>query len=267
MSELVIKSQDAPAGEPVVAVSPESAGWEYVGFEVRKLSAGQAISIESVGREQCIVVLGGSVSVTSGDQSFPLVGERPNVFAGPPAAVYSPPGDAVWVESAGGAEIAVAWSPVSGDGAPPAYLIAPSSIDVEVRGSGCTARTIHPILMGDREANRLLVVEVLTPAGHWSSFPPHKHDVDDFPRQTLLEETYYHRVDPPQGFAVQRVYSHGRELDETITVSDGDVVLVPGGYHPVGAVPGYDLYYLNVMAGPRRDWVFVNDPDHDWLAT
>ena len=83
----------------------------------------------------------------------------------------------------------------------------------------------------------------------------------------MLEETYYHRVTPPQGFAVQRVYSDGRELDETITVSDGDVVLVPSGYHPVGAVPGYDLYYLNVMAGPRRDWVFVNDPDHDWLAT
>ena len=265
-SPLVVPSRSAPDGEPVVAVSPESAGWEYVGFEVRRLAAGQKISLDATGRELCIVVLAGRVDVTSGSVQFDGVGERPDVFSGPPAAVYSPPGEPLVVVAADVAEIAVASSPADRAGAPDAYLVSPSEIDVEVRGSGSTERRIHPILMGDRPAQRLRVVEVLTPGGNWSSFPPHKHDVDNYPQETLLEETYYHRVSPPQGFAVQRVYTDDRELDETITVTDGDVVLVPRGYHPVGAVPGYDLYYLNVMAGPVRSWVFVNDPDHEWLA-
>jgi 5-deoxy-glucuronate isomerase len=131
-----------------------------------------------------------------------------------------------------------------------------------VRGRGAHERTIHPILMADQAADSLLVCEVLTPAGHWSSYPPHKHDRDALPEESLLEETYYHRITPAQGFAVQRVYGDG--LDETVTVRDRDVVLVPRGYHTVSAPPGYDLYYLNVMAGPTRAWAVANDPDHDW---
>jgi 5-deoxy-glucuronate isomerase len=109
------------------------------------------------------------------------------------------------------------------------------------------------------------VVEVVTPAGHWSSYPPHKHDRDAPPTETLLEETYYHRLDPPQGFALQRVYTDDRSLDEALVLTDRTVSLVPRGYHPVGAAHGYDLYYLNVMAGPKRAWRFHNDPDHEWL--
>jgi len=115
-------------------------------------------------------------------------------------------------------------------------------------------------------ADSLLVTEVYTPAGHWSSYPSHRHDEDDFPRMTYLEETYYMRLDPAQGFAVQRVYTEDGTLDETMAVRDGDVTLVPRGHHPVGAPYGYDLYYLNVMAGPLRKWRFQNDPDHDWIA-
>jgi 5-deoxy-glucuronate isomerase len=110
------------------------------------------------------------------------------------------------------------------------------------------------------------VVEVVTPGGNWSSYPPHKHDRDDPPEESLLEETYYHRLRPAQGFAFQRVYSDDGSLDETMAVADGDVVLVPRGYHPVGAAHGYDLYYLNVMAGPRRVWRFRNDPAHAWIV-
>jgi 5-deoxy-glucuronate isomerase len=110
-----------------------------------------------------------------------------------------------------------------------------------------------------------LVVEVITPPGNWSSYPPHKHDTNTPPDETFLEETYYHRLNPPQGFAVQRVYTDDRSLDETMTVQNGDVVCVPRGYHPVGVPYGYELYYLNVMAGPLRKWIFRNDPDHEWM--
>jgi len=109
------------------------------------------------------------------------------------------------------------------------------------------------------------VTEVFTPQGNWSSYPSHRHDVDDYPNITYLDETYYHRLNPAQGFGVQRVYTEDGSLDETMAVKDGDVVLVPKGHHPCGAPYGYEMYYLNVMAGPLRKWRFVNDPDHDWI--
>jgi 5-deoxy-glucuronate isomerase len=112
-----------------------------------------------------------------------------------------------------------------------------------------------------------LVVEVFTPEGHWSSYPPHKHDRNHLPEESYLEETYYHKINPGHGFAVQRIYTDDRSLDETLVIKDGDAVLVPKGYHPVSAPPGYDVYYLNVMAGPVRTWKFKNDPDHEWLFT
>jgi 5-deoxy-glucuronate isomerase len=120
--------------------------------------------------------------------------------------------------------------------------------------------------MADQEADSLLVCEVHTPPGHWSSYPPHKHDTDAPPLESYLEETYYHRIDPPRGFAFQRVYTDDGTLDETMTVHDRDVVLVPKGYHPVGAAHGYQLYYLNVMAGPKRVWKFTTEPAHQWLV-
>ncbi len=135
----------------------------------------------------------------------------------------------------------------------------------EVRGEGTNRRFVRNVLPETEPAERLLVVEVITPGGHWSSYPPHKHDTDAPPAETQLEETYYHRLNPPQGFAFQRVYTDDRSLDETVCVEDGDVVLVPRGYHPVGAPHGYDLYYLNVMAGPVRSWIFRDDPAHAWI--
>ena len=127
-------------------------------------------------------------------------------------------------------------------------------------------RRIHNILMNNAPAERLLLVEVLTPGGNWSSYPPHKHDTHRPPTETYLEEIYYHRLRPGDGFALQRVYDDARELDVTLAVSDGDVVLVPRGYHPVVAPPGCDLYYLNVMAGPERSWQFSVDPAFERLA-
>ena len=136
----------------------------------------------------------------------------------------------------------------------------------EVRGKDTNTRYVRNILPETETADSLLVVEVVTPGGHWSSYPPHKHDTASPAQETVLEETYYHRLQPPQGFAIQRVYTDDRSLDETVSVEDGDVVMVPRGYHPVGAPHGYDLYYLNVMAGPERRWVFRNDPAHEWIV-
>ncbi len=154
--------------------------------------------------------------------------------------------------------------PSPATGALPLRVIPPVCVGQETRGHGTNTRYVRNILPEGEAAESLLVVEVITPGGHWSSYPSHKHDTDDFPSETYLEETYYHRLARP-GFALQRVYTDDRSLDETMAVTDRDVVLVPRGYHPVGAPHGFDLYYLNVMAGPKRAWRFRFDPDQRWL--
>lgn len=261
MSELLVHSS-APADDgTTMTVTPESAGWAHVGFEVLVLREGRVGRRECGPRELCVVVIAGTVDVVSGHGAWRGVGGRPDPWSGPPEAVYLPPGASV--ELSGDGEVALCWAPAPQGGAP-ARRLPGAEIAVELRGYGSQRRAIHPILMADREAEALLVCEVLTPGGHWSSYPPHKHDRDDPPRETLLEETYYHRIAPPRGFGLQRVYSDDRSLDETLSFSDSDCVLVPRGYHTVSAPPGYDLYYLNVMAGPRRQWAVANDPDHQW---
>ena len=243
-------------------VTPASAGWSYVGFEVVNL-AGAPVERETGNDELCIVVISGTCTVRSSHGEWRDLGGRPDPFSGMPDAVYLPPRTRYTLE--GDAEVALCTAP-AGDGAT-ARVLPGSDVQPEARGHGAHERTIHPILMGDREADSLLVCEVLTPAGHWSSYPPHKHDRDALPDESFLEETYYHRIRPAQGFALQRVYTGDGELDETVTVRDGDVVLVPRGYHTVSAPPGYALYYLNVMAGPVRAWAVANDPDHEWTLS
>ena len=263
MSDLIVKSKHVPAAQgSVVKVTPESAGWEYVGFEVIKLAGGETVERGTGGEEICLVPISGTCSVSSGSEIWGI-GGRNGPFDGPPHALYLPPGTDYRVEAAVELELAVCSAPAEGGVEP--FEIRPEEVEVEMRGFGNMEREVRPILMAERQVERLLVVEVLTPNGHWSSYPPHKHDRDALPEESYLEETYYHRVRPEKGFAVQRVYTDDRSLDETLAVRDGDVVLVPKGYHPVSAPPGYDLYYLNVMAGPTREWKFKNDPDHEWL--
>ena len=261
MSSLVV-SAAPPAGDgTLITVTPASAGWEYVGFELLALHPGVSAVRDCGEREVCIVVISGQVNIASPHGEWCDVGDRDDPFTGRPCAAYLPP--ATRFEISGSGEVGLCFAPARVGVA--ARLIAAETIEPETRGYGDIERTIHPILMGDGEAESLLVTEVQTPAGHWSSYPPHKHDRDALPEESYLEETYYHRVDPAHGFAIQRVYTDDRSLDETITVRDGEVVLVPRGYHPVGVPPGYRSYYLNVMAGPTRTWVFHNDPDHEWL--
>jgi 5-deoxy-glucuronate isomerase len=249
----------------VLDITPERAGWTHVGFKVLKLEAGQFHAGGDANREACLVVLTGTADVEVGGQSFEQIGTRQSVFDdAAPAAVYVPAGPNYTVLARTSVELAIGTAPAQPGGEP--RLIDPERMSREVRGTGTNQRFVRNILPETEPAQSLLVVEVVTPGGHWSSYPPHKHDTATEGEETALEETYYHRVNPPQGFAFQRVYTDDRSIDESIAVEDGDVVMVPRGYHPAGAPHGYDLYYLNVMAGPQRKWIFRNDPAHDWIV-
>ena len=251
-------------GRDIVAVTPQSAGWTFVGFAAHRLQAGERLQVHQAGREVCIVVLAGKVTIAAGGQTWHGIGERASVFDDcAPHAVYAPAGTLVEMTADTHAEIAVASAP--GGTTHPARLIEPSAMKRSVRGTGANTRYVCDILPQHEPADHLLVVEVRTPSGHSSSYPPHKHDTDDLPTESSLEETYYHRLAPAQGFAFQRVYTDDRSLDESLAVEDHDVVMVPRGYHPVVVPYGYESYYLNVMAGPTREWYFKNDPAHEWM--
>lgn len=245
-------------------VTPRSAGWTYVGFELHRLKPGETVSAETGGREACLVWISGRGKAAAGGEAFGSLGGRGSPFDGVPAALYVPAGSDWSVTAESELELAVCTAPGTKAARPPRVIRA-ADLSKETRGKGTNTRYVTNILPEDQPADSLLVVEVITPGGHTSSYPPHKHDRDDLPRESLLEEVYYHRLKPRQGFAFQRVYTDDRSLDEAMAVEDGDVVLVPKGYHPCAACHGYDLYYLNVMAGPKRTWKFHNAKEHEWL--
>lgn len=278
-------------GRTRVSISREGAGWRYISFRVWDLRAGETVVDDAANEEVGIVVLSGVVSLSSSAGSWTKVGERTSVFDGKPHAVYLPPGIPFTLTALTDCQVARGASLVSAEPTNPTsfrtdvtsgvfrrrgpaephsayprpYLITPDEITVEERGRGNAKRTIRHILEADKPAAHPFLVECVTPAGNWSSYPPHKHDQDNPPAETYLEEIYYHRIEPAQGFALQRVYTpHGD--DQVIVVEDGTVVAVRVGYHPVVSAPGYELYYLNVMAGPVREWRFTDDPDHEWVA-
>ncbi len=276
MSGLLVQPSAPGADGTILTVTPASAGWEHVGFEVLALAPGQRAQRALDGRELCVVPIAGGCHVRSEHGEWRDLGGRSDPFAGRPDAAYLPPGGSVELEGGpDGCELGLCFAPAR-EGAP-ARVLPAAGVTPEARGHGASARTIHPIAMGGEAAESLLVCEVLTPAGHRSSYPPHKHDRDALPEESFLEETYYHRIrgtreagrgpghgGRAQGFGLMRVYTDDRSLDEAVAFGDRDTVLVPRGYHTVSAPPGYDLYYLNVMAGPNRSWAIANDPDHEW---
>ena len=251
-------------GREIVTVTPQSAGWKYVGFAAYRLGQGEELAIAADERERCVVVLSGTVSLNAGGETWSEVGERASVFEErSPYALYVPARTSASVVARIPAEVGVASAPGKGDRR--VRLIESKAMKRFARGQGLNQRFVCDILPESEPADHLLVVEVLTPSGHSSSYPPHKHDTDNLPVESSLEETYYHRLNPAQGFAFQRVYTDDRSLDESLAVEDHDVVMVPRGYHPVVVPYGYDSYYLNVMAGPTREWHFKNDPVHEWM--
>jgi 5-deoxy-glucuronate isomerase len=246
-------------------ITTASAGWRYVGFSLWRLRPGETVGETTGDREVILVMVEGKARLSGMGRDWGVLGERMSVFERtPPHCLYLPNG-AEW-EATAETECVIAVCSAPGSGGHEARRIGPDGIDLAERGKGTNVRYINDIAMENEEyCDSLLVTEVFTPAGHWSSYPSHRHDEDDFPRITYLEETYYHRLNPSSGFGVQRVYTDDGAVDETMAVADGDVVLVPRGHHPCGAPYGFEMYYLNVMAGPLRKWRFVAAPEVEWI--
>jgi 5-deoxy-glucuronate isomerase len=224
---------------------------------------GEVFSSETNASELGIVVLGGRCSVKSSAGAWKEFGSRANVFEGMPTALYLPIETEFSVRAETDCELAFCFS--RAEEKFPARLIAPEEVEVEVRGGANATRQINHILKPEFPAQRLLLVEVYTPSGNWSSYPPHKHDVHQPPVEVDLEEIYYYKIDRPEGYAIQRVYTPDGRIDETLTVRDGELVLIPEGYHPVVAAHGYNVYYLNALAGSARSMAASDDPNYAWV--
>lgn len=259
MSKLLLRP---PANKSkIFNVTPESAGWAYVGFGLYRLGPGDSVAEDTGDNEVILVMVEGKASFHAAGRDWGVLGDRMNVFEKtPPHSLYVPNGQRWQAVARTDCVIAVCSAP--GRGGHQARRLGPKGITLTQRGEGSNTRFINNIAMeADPVADSLLVTEVFTPAGNWSSYPSHRHDEDDYPRITYLEETYYHRLNPPDGFGFQRVYTDDGSLDETMTIRDGDMVLVPRGHHPCGVPVGFEMYYLNVMAGPLRKWRFVPAPE------
>jgi 5-deoxy-glucuronate isomerase len=239
-------------------ITPVGAGWQYLSFGVERL--GGAAERHTGGEETAIVLLAGRCSVEAEGARFEL-GPRAGIFVDLPWTLYLPRDTAYRIE--GEAELAVASCPCERRLQP--VLQGPDGVDVEVRGAGNATRQITNMIQPGFPAERILIVEVLTPAGSWSSYPPHKHDENRPPGEVRLEEVYYYRAPAPEAFALQRLYSPRHGFDETWAVRDGDLLEVPYGYHPFTAAPGYDFYYLNALAGDHHSMAASDDPALAWV--
>jgi len=251
-----------------VVLTPEEAGWGFSGLRAATLAGGGSLAFDSGADEVAVLPLEGGFDVVVDGELYRLVG-RPSVWAGPSDFVYAPPGSSVVVSSSAGGRFAVATA--RAQQRYPVRHVPASAVSVELRGAGASSREVRNFAAADRfEADRLIAVEVLSPGGNWGSYPPHKHD-EVRECETELEEIYHYIVaDGPSGpgLAYQHIYgTPDRPIDLLTTVRTGDVVLVPHGWHgPAMAAPGYDLYYLNVMAGPgERAWRACDDPAHGWV--
>lgn len=246
-----------------MTVARGQCGFEYLTFEVRRMGSAEKYQGRTDATELCIVGFGGQFAVSSNAGEWKSVGGRANVFTGMPHALYLPIQTVFSVTALTDCELAFCYC--EAEDKYPAKLIQPPDVRIEVRGGENATRQINHILTPEFPAQRILIVEVYTPSGNWSSYPPHKHDVHNPPGEVDLEEIYYYKIDRPEGYAIQRVYTKDRKLDETITVRDGDAVLIPEGYHPVVAAHGYNAYYLNVLAGSARSMAASDDPDYAWV--
>ena len=240
----------------LVSLTRERANWNTIGFSARRLIAGQYWQSDTRNEEAALVILGGRATIDWGEGPREI-GARKNVFSGYPYAVYLPSGTPFEISALTDCEFADCRTPSSSQFAP--RIIAPPDCREEIRGGGNCTRQIVDIIRPDFPADKLLICEVYTPSGNWSSYPPHKHDVHNPPAEVDLDEIYYYRISKPEGYAFQRLYDAAGTRDDTLTVGDGDLVLIKDGYHPVVAAHGYDVYYLNVLAGSARSMAASDD--------
>jgi 5-deoxy-glucuronate isomerase len=265
-SSFLIHSNDLPpqhSGE-LLNLSRQRAGWEWMSFFVRRLQPGESYCARTDSEEAAFVVLGGSCVADWGEGAQPI-GKRQNVFQGFPFVLYLPAGHGVTFTAKTACEIAECRVPSNAKLAP--KLITPGDVSSNLRGGGNASRQIVDIMPPAFPADKLMVIEVYTPGGNWSSYPPHKHEVHDPPLEVDLDEIYYYRIQQPEGFALQQLYSADGLSQQILKPHDGDTVLVHSGYHPVVAGPGYDVYYLNCLAGSSRALSVTEDPHHVWLRS
>jgi len=260
----------------ILRITPEQAGWEYITFEARRLEQGGSWSFSSGDNELVIVNLTGRYTVTSTRGRWQGIGGRKSVFSGAAHALYLPRRTDFEVSAEEAGEFAVAWVPTDQDRDP--FLVRPEDVAISVRGGDNVSRQINDLLPSGAPVHRLVLVEVYTPGGNWSSYPPHKHDIhlEDEEGHLLeadLEEIYFYRIDKPDGYAFQRVYTDetsplhkaGHSIDALIRAEENCAVLVPEGYHPVVSAPGYTTYYLNVLAGSAQTLANQDDPRYTWV--
>lgn len=274
---ILIKSSVFPEDPNLIlSITPEKAGWEYISFQVRRLATGQSWSFATGENELAIVNLNGCYTVSSNFGKWSGIGSRKDVFAGAAHALYLPRRCefTITVEQSG--EFAVAWVPTDQDHQP--WLIKPEDVDINIRGGDNVSRQINDLLPSGSPVHRLVLVEVYTPSGNWSSYPPHKHDIhledkDGNLLEADLEEVYFYKIDKPDGYAYQRVYTDetsplhkaGYPIDALVRAENNCAVLVPEGYHPVVSAPGYTTYYLNVLAGSAQTLANQDDPKYTWV--
>jgi 5-deoxy-glucuronate isomerase len=272
---LVCPTADADDPDLILSITPETAGWDHISFQARRLSAGSAWSFSSGENELAIVIFSGAFSVTSNRGQWPGI-ERQDVWSGAGTTLYLPRGTEFTINAERDSEFAVTWVATDEDHEP--WLIQPQDVPISVRGGDNVSRQINDLLPPGSPVHRLVLVEVYTPSGNWSSYPPHKHDVhiEDEAGNLIeadLEEVYFYKIDRPEGYAYQRVYSDensplhqaGNPIDALVKAENNCAVLVPEGYHPVVSAPGYTTYYFNVLAGSAQSLANQDDPQYTWV--
>jgi 5-deoxy-glucuronate isomerase len=276
-SNLLIQPQQFP-DDPglLLSITPAQAGWKLISFQVRQLATGQSWSFETGSNEFALVNLDGRYAVHSNRGDWSGIGGRRSVFEGAAHALYLPRETELTVTAELGGQFAATWVPSDEDHEP--WLIRPEDVASAIRGGGNVSRQINDLLPPGSPVHRLVLVEVYTPSGNWSSYPPHKHDVhiEDADGRLLeadLEEIYFYKIDRPEGYAYQRIYTDassplhlaGYPIDALVRAEDNSAVLVPEGYHPVVSAPGYTSYYLNVLAGSAQSLANQDDPRYSWV--
>ena len=272
---LIHPATDSQDRDLILTITPGSAGWNFISFQARRLSIGDTWSFNSRENELAIIILSGSISVNSNRGSWDSI-ERENVWTSAATALYLPRDTEFSITAARDSEFAVTWVPTDEDHEP--WLIQSPDVPISIRGGDNVSRQINDLLPPGSPVHRLILVEVYTPSGNWSSYPPHKHDVhlEDESGNLVeadLEEVYFYKLDKPDGYAYQRVYTDessplhqaGYPIDALVRAQNNCAVLIPEGYHPVVSAPGYTTYYLNVLAGSAQSLANQDDPLHSWV--
>lgn len=252
-----------------IHITPRSVHWDHLNFAARRMTDGKIWEFETQANELALVVLGGMCNITSNKGNWTEVGRRPNVFAGMPYTLFLP-ADTRFTVEARSEDLDLAYGWCTATQTYPARLVKPAEVEVEIRGGDNVTRQINKMIPPGFPCSRLVVVEVYTPSGNWSSYPPHKHDQhivdkDGNLLEADLEEVYFYKIDRPQGFAYQRIYTPDKKIDELLLARDSHLVLSPQGYHPVVAAPGYNCYYLNMLAGSAQSLAATDDPEYAWV--